>query len=279
MNRKFTRGTGNCEFTDSFGRSCTGGTVCMQNWTVSAVLALITVMTFLVTVLPANAASQAPDSNGYEIPLGELQKAKKERPHKKESKERRKKKGGGAETKPAYGVVVAPEQGDKAATSTPVAAPQVKNINSDIVKPVPVAKASEVLTIQHDPYSYVITGKRTTIQAIISSTSNIQSVFCRFRSTDSGTSAQVPMVTTPGTFFTYTVTLPALAQGSKELRYSIVAVDASGNNVQSPEFIVAVKATSVLPGWQSEVAAEAIKIKLEQKDRPLEGFADPGISE
>jgi hypothetical protein len=125
----------------------------------------------------------------------------------------------------------------------------------------------------------VIAGKRTAIQAVISSTHNIQAVYCRFRAAENGAYAFVPMVQVPGTHFTYAATLPSLAVSSRSLRYGIIAVDSLGNESRSREFVIAVKSSSVLPGWQFENPKDMIKIRLENKDKPLEGFSDPGIVE
>ena len=209
----------------------------------------------------ATSSPASPDVSGYEIPLGELNKIKIERPLKKVKKEH-KKKGTAAAQSPAE-VVAAPEKKDSGTA-----------IKTDI------PQASKAHTpIYHDPYSYVITGKRTTVQAVISSADSIQSVLCRFRSTENGTSALVPMVLVPGTRFTYAATLPGLAATSRTLRYSIITVDSAGIDSRSQEFTTAAKSSGVLPDWQQDISSEKIKIRLENKEAPLEGFSDPGITE
>jgi hypothetical protein len=87
------------------------------------------------------------------------------------------------------------------------------------------------------------------------------------------------MVPSPGTHFTFAATLPGLATTSGSLRYAIIAVDESGNENRSQEFVIAVKPTTVLPGWQLEHSADTLKIKRENLEKPLEGFSDPGILE
>jgi hypothetical protein len=133
------------------------------------------------------------------------------------------------------------------------------------------------ITIHHDPYSYVITGKRTMIQGVISSADNIQAVYCRFHATENGAYALVPMLLTPGSQFTYAAVLPSLATASRSLRYSIVVIDSLGKETRSREFVIAVKPSGVLPGWQLKNSADMIKIRFENKEKPLEGFSDPGI--
>jgi len=222
-------------------------------------------------MVPASMESAAAAVSNYEIPLGELQKVKKERPPKRETRERRKKKSEVPAEANSYGVVVQPES---AAATGAVAAPtnEVHVRTDTAVKP-----AANPLTIHHEPYSYVISGKRTVIHAVISSTASIQSAYCRFRSVENGAYAQVPMQSAPGTFFTFTATLPGLGASSKALRYSIVAVDSAGNEIKSQEYSIDVKTSSVLPGWQLEDTREPLKIKLENKDMPLEGFSDPNM--
>lgn len=238
----------------------------------AVVLLIITLS--IPSVWAAAPSSPTPETSGYEISLGELHKVKKERPVKKEVKERRRKKGGSAEQRPALGAVVPPGMVIKvpaAATAEPgkLVAPESQ----------PQAASPGTIAIHHDPYSFVIKGKRTVIQAVISSVDNIQSVYCRFRAAENGSYAVVPMLQAQGTLFTYVATLPGLDASSRTLRYSIVAVDIAGVEARSQEFVVAVKPSSVLPGWQLETSAEKIKIRLENKEKPLEGFSDPGIIE
>jgi hypothetical protein len=205
-------------------------------------------------------SSPVPDASGYEIPIGELNKVKKERPKKKETKERKKKKGEDAAQQPSAEVVI----------------PLGKNDN---VSGKPEISTVAPVTIHHDPNSYVIAGKRTRIQAVISSTDSIQAVYCRFRATEDGDYALVPMLPVDGTHFTYAADVPGLAAASRSLRYSVLAVDSSGHEARSQEFVIAVKPSAVLPGWQLESSPGTLKIMLENKEKPLEGFSDPGIVE
>jgi hypothetical protein len=230
------------------------------------------VLGLIVVPFVGNASPDAQNTAGagYEIPLGELKKVKKDRPAKKESRERKKKKSEASSEQKTYGVVVEPEGG-----ATSGAASASKNVEE--AKPGQDNRAP--LAIHHEPYSYVVTGKRSVIQAIISGTNSIQSAYCRFRSDENGSYGQVPMVSVPGTYFTYTATLPGLAPSSKVLRYSIVAVDSAGNEIKSTEFLTTVKVSTVLPGWQVESSPEVLKIKLENKERPLEGFLEPNVAQ
>lgn len=252
----------------------------------------IAVVLLVITLLPsawaAAPASSASVASGYEIPLGELHKVKKERPAKKEIKTRKKVKREDA-LQPSADAVIPSEKVEQ----TPTAAPGL--LNGGILSEIPQQPASEKsvtavsgktdaqqtttvpVTIHHDPYSYVITGKRTTIQAVISSADSIKDAYCRFRAVEDGAFARMPMVLVPGTSFTYTATLPSLAAASRSLRYSVVAVDSLGNEARSQEYVIAVKPSAVLPGWQLEGSQDAIKMRLESREKPLEGFSDSGI--
>ncbi len=256
----------------------------------------VTVALFMMAGLIPSAwatgqSSPALDASGYEIPLGELNKVKKTRQVKKGTRAHKKRKRVPA-TPPTVDVVVPPAkviQAPAATTAVPnesvqpvfhqSAAPEKTIMGVASPPPSPRVSAASV-SIHHDPYSYVITGKRTTIQAVISSAeNNIQAVYCRFRAAENGAYARVPMVQVPGTHFTYAATLPGLAAASRSLRYSISAVDAIGNETSSPEYVIAVKPSAVLPGWQLENSPGPIKIRLDDPAKPLEGFSDPGITE
>jgi hypothetical protein len=254
------------------GRSCFGHANGMLLQISSGAVVLFAGLA-LVLFSAGCAVAQVSSATSYEIPLDELQKVRKERPPKREVKERKKKKSGVPAEQKSYGVVVQPENAAAAdVTATPKHELGVKT-DTD-TKPI-----ASPLSIHHEPYSYVIAGKRTVIQAVISSASIIQSAYCRFRSGENGTYAQVPMQTAPGTYFTFSATLPGLAASSKALRYAIVAVDSAGNEIKSLEYSIDVKNSAVIPGWQLEESKEPLKIKLENKEKPLEGFSDSAITE
>lgn len=241
------------------------------------------------SVWAAAPSSSASDVSGYEIPLGELKKVKKDRPVKKERKERKKKKGESAVNQSSIDLVKPSEKVDQspaAATGEPsrdvlpAFRQQTASENTGGVisnKTEIIQTSTGPVTIHHDPNSYVITGKRTIVQSVISSTDGIQAVYCRFRAGDHGSYAIVPMVQAPGTLFTYRTTLPSLAAASQSLRYTIIAIDSMGNETRSREFVIAVKPSVVLPGWQLDSSLDVIKIKFENRVKPLEGFSDQGI--
>jgi hypothetical protein len=103
--------------------------------------------------------------------------------------------------------------------------------------------------ISHDPYSYVVTGKQTSILAVISSDVDVDAVYCKVRVTEES-AVTVTMKLVDGTQYTYEGLLPEPAAGSQFLRYSIVAVDLGGKQTTSREFAIPVKPSSVVPGWQ-----------------------------
>lgn len=253
----------------------------------SSTVTLLTIILLISSAWAAAPPSSVPGSTDYEISIGELKKVKKDRPVKKEIKSRKKIKSESTTQRevaePSQKVEQLHDSSPSVLNSTVLSDSQQQseseNKDSSESKKIDKAEFSTTgpVTIHHDPYSYVITGKRTTIQAVISSAENIQSVFCRFRAAENGAYAVVPMVQEPDTLFTYAATLPSLATVSRSLRYSIIAVDSLGNETRSQEFIIAVKATKVLPGWQLEKSSDMIKIKLENREKPLNGFSDSGI--
>lgn len=222
----------------------------------------------LVTALPvqpgvAIAAASTAGGNDYEIPLGELKKVEKKKTKKRVVRKRTEKK------KTATASQRTPPE-EPAATGAPG---QPAPLLPETVKNgVEVMGTPDSAHISHEPYSYVLPGKRTVVKAIISREA-VQSVRCRFRSLDKGGYASVAMAKAPGSQFTYVATLPALEPEAAALRYRFVVVDASGNQAYSQEFVTPVKSTSVMPGWQQDPAKEPVRAALEDPRQPLEGFS------
>lgn len=251
----------------------------------AATTALFLILLLTPSTWSTAASTNTLDPTGYEIPLGELKKVKKAQPSKKGYKERRKKSAAGA-AQPAAETAIPPDRIDQAPAATPATAgkplpetrPQTSpETSARIVTSLPEAAQTDPITIHHDPYSYVITGKRTIIQAVISSLDSIQSVYCRFSAAENAPAALVAMQQVPGTHFTYTAVLPSLAPASSSLHYSIIASDSLGKQARSQEFVIAVKPSGVRPGWQIDSSQDTIKIRLENREKPLEGFSDSGI--
>lgn len=154
-----------------------------------------------------------------------------------------------------------------AAAAPPIAVPAVQ------VRPA-VADAS----IIHDPNSYIVTGKRTVILAIVSSSGEPRSVQCHFRAAADGNSASTPMVKVPGTRFTYSALVPALAGNAGALRYSFTVTDGQDRTVRSKEYVVPVKASAVVPGWQLDNFQDKLRVSAESSGRMPEGFQDAGLN-
>lgn len=226
----------------------------VSRWLIAIVL--------LVTAVPVNSVS-ASGENDYEIPLSELKKVEKKKPKKTETRKRKERKKADTTSqetpREVSGAIAAPGQ------PTPLV-PEAAQRGAEVMK------TPDSAHIIHEPYSYVVHGKCTVIKAVISLEA-VQSVRCRFRSLDKGGYASVAMAKTPGSQFTYVATLPALEPGTVALRYRFIVVEASGNQTYSQEFVIPVKLTSILPGWQQDPAKEPVRASLDDPRQPLEGFS------
>ena len=134
--------------------------------------------------------------------------------------------------------------------------------------------------IIHEPYSFVVGGKRIAINVVVtSSQSTIQKVLCRFRATEKGEFARVQMKKAPGSLYTYTATLPPLSRNTGTFRYMILATDSLKREIRSQEFVIPLKMTMVIPGWQTAATSEKITVQLENPNLPFEGFFDISFEE
>ncbi|KAB0665010.1 hypothetical protein F6V25_10285 [Oryzomonas japonica] len=209
-------------------------------------------------VLDLSAASSAAGGNVYEIPLSELKKVEKKKPKKAETRKR-------AEKKRTH---TAPRKVSEPAGTPAPPIPALPVAQNEATAPETV----DSVNISHEPYSYVVPGKRTTVKSVVS-LDGVQSVRCRFRAGEKGGDASVPMAKVPGSQFTYSATLPALEPGATALRYRVVVVDAAGNEIHSKEFVTPVRATPVVPGWQQDSSKEPVSAVLGNPRQPLEGFS------
>ncbi|KAB0671216.1 hypothetical protein F6V30_01090 [Oryzomonas sagensis] len=227
-----------------------------SRWRIAAHLVVASML--VQPVLDLSAASSAAGGNVYEIPLSELKKVEKKKPKKAETRKH-------AEKRRAH---TAPRKvSEPSGTSAPsIPAPPVAQNAATALE------TADSANISHEPYSYVVPGKRTTVKAVVSLDA-VQSVRCRFRAGDKGGDAWVPMAKVPGSQFTYGASLPALESGATALRYRVVVVDAAGNEIHSKEFVTPVKATPVVPGWQQDSSREPIRAVLGNPRQPLEGFS------
>jgi hypothetical protein len=217
----------------------------------------------LATAMPVQPVSAA-GSDDYEIPLSELKKVEKKKPKKAETRKRTQKKKADAASQETSGQA----SGTAAVPGPPVPmAPETAGSGAEFTG------TPDNANISHEPYSYVVPGKRTVVKAIISR-EEVQSVRCRFRSLEKGGYAFVAMARAAGSQFTYVGTLPALEPGATALRYRFIVVDAAGHQTYSQEFVTSVKSTSIMPGWQQDPAKEPVRAALEDPRQPLEGFSD-----
>lgn len=210
-------------------------------------------------------AAYSAGGNDYEIPLADLKKVEKKKAKKVAGRKRTEKKKAHAASQEA------PQEAPGATAAPDQPAPLPPETEKSVVE---VMDSPDSTYISHEPYSYVIPGKRTVIKAIFSRDA-VQSVRCRFRSLERGGYASIAMTKLPGSQFTYVATLPALESGvAALLRYRFLVVDASGAKTYSQEFVTPVKSTSVMPGWQQDPSGTPVRVTLEDPRQPLEGFLD-----
>jgi len=237
----------------------------------------------------------APDMGAamdFEIPLKELSKVKKSPPKAAAKSKKKAKKRTEPEAKRASGETAPAADAAQPANASldaakmvveeAVAAPQKKAsvqrqqgmVDAESAAPPAMDNAG----ISHEPHSYLVTGKRTVILTVITTPGAVKSALCYFRTTEDGGNAIVGMVKVPGTSFTYSALIPALAPNAGALRYSFVVTDAHGTLTRSKEYVMPVKTSPVVPGWQLDSFQDKLRISLENSVKPLEGFQDEGIS-
>jgi hypothetical protein len=214
-----------------------------------SVVAAVGVVTVL-SVMQVCTVSAAPAASGgvdFDIPTSELSKIKEDPPAKRVvSKPKKKKKADAKSKNSATGSEAEPGGTAASAQKTPAAS-----------EPVP-----EAVRIHHVPYSFVVSGRRTVIQAVINSETDVQAVTCKIRVVEGGAQAVVKMAKVSGTRFTYEATLPGLTPGIPSLRYVISAIDPSGKETVSQEFVTPVTTSSIVPGWQIENTGGAFQLEL-----------------
>ena len=210
---------------------------------------------FVIPECTVAAAPATPGGMEYDIPISELNKIKKEPPAKRVAGESKKKKK--VDAKPRGAAADTEAAADSNAPAAAVEKIQVA------VEPPPKS-----VRIHHIPYSFVVAGRRTVIQAVINSEVDVQTVSCKIRVVEGGAQAVVKMIKVSGTRFTYEATLPGLTPEIPTLRYVIIAVDPSGKETISQEFVTPVTASSVVPGWQIENTGGAIQLELKDTKKP-----------
>jgi hypothetical protein len=217
---------------------------------------LIAVAMVMLFVIPVGAVSAVPANKGgtdYDIPISELNRVKKKTPSKRVKNESIKKKKNGARPQESSSKITAPAEPAGQAKTPPVEfniaahGGTVHQKNLVASEPLP-----ENIQIHHAPYSFVVTGKRTVIYAVINSKIDIKEVNCSFHMAEDVVQPLIKMVKVNGTLFTYTAVLPGLTPESPSLRYTIVAVDTLGKETCSQEFVTPVTSSLVVPSWQLE---------------------------
>lgn len=235
----------------------------------------------LLTILVGLALAAAPVTaeTGFDISISDLNTVKKKAPSKKTSKETRRKKRSDTEPQQsssekagAVETVLTPlteKMPDEKSSPKPVgpvetpvqaAAPAIEpktetQINPDkqlsqvAAEPEPDPENTRIF---HSPYSFVVAGKRTVIQAVIDSNAEIQEVSCTLRTHEGGGRNQVKMEKVEGTQFTYRAVLPGLSRGTSSLSYTVDVVDSSGKLTRSKKFVTPVKSVPFVPSWQLE---------------------------
>lgn len=232
-----------------------------------------------VSVLQTNTAS----SSEYEIPLSELNKVKKKYHAKKETHKRHIKKGKKqAQEQPVTTDNAEPvKQKIEPLDEKSVAIKSVSQKNSNQKNPQSSISSETELSaikISHTPYSYIVSGKRTIVQAVISSSTSIVKVYCYFHTTGSNNGAAVQMSKMDGTNFTYTTIIPALNSNSTGLSYKIYAIDSNGITTQSKEYTIPTSTTAVSPGWQPDNFKDILQIQQDDLKKNLDGFSDPVLN-
>jgi len=244
------------------------------------------VIVSVALILQTPAASAAE----FDIPISELNKVKKKYPAKSESAKRRKqsKKKQSLSQDDKNGTAVKSEQPadqpniqlHEKSAFTPTANPPLSSVTKSSVPADSslIAPVTESIRISHTPYSFIVPGKRTTIQAVISSDTAISNVYCYFHSTGNTLGAAVSMSKVTGTRFTYSAVIPALNSKSSGLSYKIFAVDSNGITSQSKEYTIPSSPTTFFPGWQSDNLKDMLNIQQDKPNTPLDGFSDPALN-
>jgi hypothetical protein len=213
----------------------------------------------------AFAAPAVPAENSYDIPLSELNTVKKKPPVKRTSQKLNKKKSTD-EIKPRETSVETAATLETAvqASPSPVEEKRAVQIEPSPQKPVVAAKPvpeASTIKIFHTPYSFVVTGKRTVIHAVIYSPIDVKEINCVLTAPSGAAEVLEKMVLVAGTQFTYSATLPAPAPDNPSLRYAIVAVDSSGKETRSREFVTPVSFSPIVPDWQIENGDGSVPVK------------------
>lgn len=229
-------------------------------------LRFFSVALVVLFVFPLCAALAAPSESSvsaYDIPTSELNKVRKKYPSKRTVIDSKKKKISdhkSSEVKPENDTPAKKVDEVKNHAGEPENLTRQEQTSSSQLNQ--LVKQEDVL-IHHTPYSFVVPGKRTTVNVVINSKTEIQEVTFTLHSANGAAQTQGKMEKVSGTQFTYSASLPGLPAVSASLRYSFGVVDSVGKVSNSQVFMTPVSSSSVVPSWQFEKNGEAAV--LEQK--------------
>lgn len=209
---------------------------------------LLSLFIFILLIGMSELVSATDNANKYDIPLSELNKVKKKSGKiSKKKNEGSKKKEKESSHEPATKISSSPVMEEIQITKE-TARNTIATVSEVSKTP---ASPLENIKIHHTPFSFIIPAKRTIINAVISSSSEIKEVNCILRTFEGG-SQTLKMEKVTGSFFTYSATLPGVPTTGNPLRYSIVAVDNFGNVSNSNEYSTPVESYPLTPSWQIE---------------------------
>ncbi|MDD2851760.1 MAG: hypothetical protein PHY09_07640 [Desulfuromonadaceae bacterium] len=187
----------------------------------------------------------------FDIPLSELDKVKKRTPSKRSAGSSKKKFLRSVTPAPLPVGITRPDKPSGQAAPSP----ETEHISSkDTRTPSPVAATvspkREDIIIQHFPYSFVVSDRKTIIHTVVSSPGIITEVTCTIHGIDKNASSTLKMEKVGGTHYTYSATLPGVPPDSTGLRYTISATDSLGKTTRSREYETPVTPSPVVPDWQ-----------------------------
>ncbi len=113
------------------------------------------------------------------------------------------------------------------------------------------APTAETIRIDHEPYSFIVSGKSTVIHAVVYlKETDLRTVSCRVRSVETGELTEIKMDKVNGTRFTYEAILPKVPSHVPSLHYRINVTETQGKETASKEFVTPVSTSPVVPDWQ-----------------------------
>ncbi|HIJ86611.1 MAG TPA: hypothetical protein HPP97_02880 [Desulfuromonadales bacterium] len=218
-------------------------TVCFSMYHAGILLCAVTLLLVIMPMSAVAAKSAGSGATDFEIPMNELSREQQESPAKTVARKAKIRKKSAAKARGSKAAAAASAQ-RAAQGKAPASSIQAQN---SALQP----EATQPYRIFNVPYSFVVTGKSTVIKAVIYREAvDLQAVNCRIRVAETGALSLVKMAKVDGSRFTYTATLPEVVPDASALRYTIHAIDASGTESVSTEFVTPVTFSPLVPGWQ-----------------------------